>query len=381
MSTGLFADEEDGYNLEQDLDETKFVLKGDKPSTAPPIDAIEDEDGEELPDDLEGLEDAPSDDNPFDDEPFDAGIEADEDTDPTKYIQQLSGKLGQSLRQYTDDEGQPDFNLEKFAVNSVLSATHTGEMDNEDQRDIINQVKSAGEGEDSDIDGEDVDGEDGDDVDIDVDVDSGAPQGDEELEEIVEELPLNKDGIPFDGGLGGCDKEKPMRDDALDALKIIAKVKESKLNEGKWAKIMSGVRKNPQGPFAVVAIEGGRVIDQEISITNPQLIPARYEGMKRKHPMARISIENGEGLSIYNEGRLKESKNNRIFVDKTKLVKHLRLMENEEPIVEPKPITKPATKPARPMRETERPFSPRPRKTEVQPDPKAEDNDIITDSE
>ena len=31
---------------------------------------------------------------------FDAGVDADEDTDPKKYIQQLTGKLSQSLRKY-----------------------------------------------------------------------------------------------------------------------------------------------------------------------------------------------------------------------------------------------------------------------------------------
>ena len=55
-------------------------------------------------------------------------------------------------------------------------------------------------------------------------------------------------------------------------------------------------------------------------------------------------------------------------------------MENAEPMVEPKPITKPETKPARPMRETDRPFSPK-RRIGVQPDPKAEDDNIISDSE
>lgn len=84
-----------------------------------------------------------SDDKPFDDEPFDAGVEADEDESPEKYIQQLSGKLGQSLRSYTDDLAEPDFDLEKFAINSVLSATNTSKMDAEDQSDIIQKVKSA----------------------------------------------------------------------------------------------------------------------------------------------------------------------------------------------------------------------------------------------
>ena len=86
-------------------------------------------------------------DKPFDDEPFDAGVEADEETDPKKFIEQLTGKLGQSLRKYNEDQGEPDFELEKFAVNSLLSATHTGEMDAKDQKDIIKKVKSSGKGD------------------------------------------------------------------------------------------------------------------------------------------------------------------------------------------------------------------------------------------
>lgn len=89
-------------------------------------------------------------DKPFNDEPFDAGIETDEESDPKKFIEQLSGKLGQSLRKYTEKQGQPDFELEKFAVNSLLSATHTSEMDSEDQNDIIKKVKTAGNNEDTD---------------------------------------------------------------------------------------------------------------------------------------------------------------------------------------------------------------------------------------
>ena len=90
-------------------------------------------------------EPAPADDKPFDDTPFDAGVEADEESDPKKYIEQLTGKLGQSLRTYNEEQGQPDLELEKFAINSLLSATHTSEMDAEDQRDIIKKVKSAGD--------------------------------------------------------------------------------------------------------------------------------------------------------------------------------------------------------------------------------------------
>ena len=78
---------------------------------------------------------------PFDDTPFDAGVEADEESDPKKFIEQLTGKLGQSLRKYNEEQGQPDFELEKFAINSLLSATNTSEMDAEDQKDIISKVK------------------------------------------------------------------------------------------------------------------------------------------------------------------------------------------------------------------------------------------------
>ena len=83
-------------------------------------------------------------DNPLEKQPFDAGVDADEESDPKKYIEKLTGKLGQSLRTYNQNQGQPDFELEKFAVNSLLSATHTGEMDEKDQNDIIKKVKGSG---------------------------------------------------------------------------------------------------------------------------------------------------------------------------------------------------------------------------------------------
>lgn len=89
-------------------------------------------------------EGAPANDKPFNDEPFDAGVEADEQSDPKKFIEQLTGKLGQSLRKYNEEAGQPDFELEKFTINSILAATHTSEMDSNDQDDIIKKVKEAG---------------------------------------------------------------------------------------------------------------------------------------------------------------------------------------------------------------------------------------------
>jgi len=51
------------------------------------------------------------------------------------------------MRQYTKEQGQPDFDLEKFAINSVISATNTSQMTPEDQNDIINKIKKSGEDE------------------------------------------------------------------------------------------------------------------------------------------------------------------------------------------------------------------------------------------
>ena len=202
MSTGLFQDEEEGYNLE----ETKYKLKLDAPSEP----ALPASGGEENLDSLadlgsEDLGGEPQNDKPFDDQPFDAGIEADEDAEPEKYIQQLAGKLGTTLRSYSDERGQPDFDLEKFAINSVISATHSAEMDEEDQNDIINKIKNSGVGDDmggeepgmdmpNDDGGMDAGGLDN------ADTGSDKPDmelPDEELEETLYENEAEVDNSPF----------------------------------------------------------------------------------------------------------------------------------------------------------------------------------------
>ena len=93
---------------------------------------------------------APANDSPFEKEPFDAGIDVDEESDPKKFIEKLSGKIGQSLRDYTQKQGQPDFELEKFAINSLISATHTAEMDEQDRNDIIKKINKSGENDSQD---------------------------------------------------------------------------------------------------------------------------------------------------------------------------------------------------------------------------------------
>jgi hypothetical protein len=180
MSTGLFADEEDGYNLEE---EVKYKIKLAAPSTpALDVSTPTETGGEDIDLDMgaaEAPEATPSDDKPFDDTPFDAGIEADEDEDPEKYIQQLAGKLGTTLRKYSEDKGQPDFDLEKFAINSVISATHTGEMDEEDQKDIIKKIKNSGD--------------EGKDVNVDVNVDTDSSGDEEEPKSDESDLDMDSD--------------------------------------------------------------------------------------------------------------------------------------------------------------------------------------------
>ena len=76
--------------------------------------------------------------DPFGKEKFDAGVEADEATDPKLYIQQLSGKLAQSLRAY--NETTKDIELNKFAANSIISAS-VPTMSSEDAQDVIKKVQ------------------------------------------------------------------------------------------------------------------------------------------------------------------------------------------------------------------------------------------------
>lgn len=358
MSTGLFQDEEESYNIE----ETKYVLKGSAPSTDSSFDAGPesfDEPEEEI-DGMDAFDDAAPEegnsDKPFDDEPFDAGVEADEDTDPAKYIQQLSGKLGQSLRQYTEDEGQPDFDLEKFAVNSVLSATHTGEMDKGDQRDIIKKVKGSGNNEETGND--EATGEE------DMGFGEEEPTGDggeemgfgeeEPVEEIVEELPLNKtDENKKESSILGAGythfaifKANNMIADGWDYKSLYDKYEKTYDNHSILEYSREDIRNN---------FPNNKVSDFKI-------VTRKFLEKKGLDP-----TDSNNWYKISGDS-LQESKKYGTFVDKTKLIKDLRLMENLEPMT--LPITKPEVKPVRPMRETDRPFLPK-RKDKVNPKPKA----------
>lgn len=72
---------------------------------------------------------------------FDAGVEADEEQDPKKYIQQLTGKLSQSLQKYTENNGQADVDLNKYVAGMITKQAMKG-LSEEDAEDIIDKVKA-----------------------------------------------------------------------------------------------------------------------------------------------------------------------------------------------------------------------------------------------
>lgn len=88
---------------------------------------------------------------------FDAGVEADEDTDPKKYIQQLTGKLSQSLNSFNNENGEPDTELGKYVLGMLIKQGTKG-MDEKDKKEIIKKINS-NNSEDEELPEDDVDNE------------------------------------------------------------------------------------------------------------------------------------------------------------------------------------------------------------------------------
>lgn len=145
--------EQDHFDIEEELDggmdRKKYKLRlpnsgggepsapAPEPSPAPiPSDNAPSVDGVESPE----IEDVPSDDAGYDDSGEDASSDIedeDDEEDPVKYIQRLTGKLGQKIRELD----QMDPKLEKYVINSIISALHIDKMDKKDRIDIIKKFK------------------------------------------------------------------------------------------------------------------------------------------------------------------------------------------------------------------------------------------------
>jgi hypothetical protein len=138
---------------------TKYVLKQNKPADMPPPAAEApiappSEVAPEAPLELPPAEgDAPMPDAgmeglPPSDEELPAAPQGEDDSDPLKMIQKLTGKLGQRLRDAQEDMESDDI---KYVINSVVSALNLDKLDSEDKEEILTQFEDEDsfEGEES----------------------------------------------------------------------------------------------------------------------------------------------------------------------------------------------------------------------------------------
>ncbi len=130
------------------IEDQKTVIKVDAPAPAPaPVeDEVEEVEVEEDPfADEEGGEEEIS---------MDVEEEGEDDGDGyTKKIQKLTGKIGQMLR----DKDEPDAELDKYVINSIVSAIDWEEIPDEDVEDIIAKIEGEDE-EDGELEGGDIEG-------------------------------------------------------------------------------------------------------------------------------------------------------------------------------------------------------------------------------
>ena len=127
------------------------VIKVNNPAdnimTTPPVTNDDTMDDYDMPDDM-GNNPSSDMDNQFDSN-FDAGIDVNEEDDPKRYIQQLTGKLSQSLRNYNNELPSPDADLNKYVAGMINKQALKGLKDN-DVKDILSKINSDEEVDDGD---------------------------------------------------------------------------------------------------------------------------------------------------------------------------------------------------------------------------------------
>ena len=159
-SDGLSQEEFDEYKsltTECDLNERKVLKVGssqpqmpmpDMGGEMPPIDdSMEQPMGDEtMP--IDGMNEPSEGGSEFDTH-FDAGVEADEDEDPKKYIQQLTGKLSQELGKYNNEMGEPDEELSKYVGGMIIKQVSKF-LGDEGKKELIKKIKTTDSVEDED---------------------------------------------------------------------------------------------------------------------------------------------------------------------------------------------------------------------------------------
>ena len=165
---------------EEIIADQKTVLNVDVPKSEEPV-----EDEVEMDVDVE--------EDPFgDDETMEVDTEVEEEGDEdegdgfTKKIQKLTGKIGQMLR----DKDEPDAELDKYVINSIVSAIDWEEIPDEDVEDIIDKIEGEDEEDDALEGGDEVEM----DAEVEVEEDPFAEEGgEEELAESDEKGVEEKD--------------------------------------------------------------------------------------------------------------------------------------------------------------------------------------------
>lgn len=101
-----------------------------------------------MPDDSLEMDDEMGDENMTNFGPeFDAGVEADAESDPKKYIQQLTGKLSQEIRKYNQEN--EDNELNKYILGMIISQT-TSMLSPKEKNEIIKKINKSEMDGDSD---------------------------------------------------------------------------------------------------------------------------------------------------------------------------------------------------------------------------------------
>lgn len=129
------------------------------------------------------------------DNDFDAGVEADEHSDPKKFIQQLTGKLSQKLREY--NKNQEDSDLNKYVAGMIVVQAAKG-LDQDGKDEIIDKINSS----ESDMD------------------DMDTPEGNDGMEGFDEPTPEDdakmKDELGIGGDDGGMNESRQTIDEVLN---------------------------------------------------------------------------------------------------------------------------------------------------------------------
>jgi hypothetical protein len=89
---------------------------------------------------------------------FDAGVEADEETDPKHYIQQLTGKLSQSINSFNSEQGA-DAGLCKYVASMIIAATCKN-LDDKAKKELIEKINNASSDEEMPDDSQEETGDD-----------------------------------------------------------------------------------------------------------------------------------------------------------------------------------------------------------------------------